>query len=106
MHRFSQYLLDAERPWESLAHFLSIAKWRTIVDLSDVDLIERFWALLEMEKHIEGADNLMDCQNGHTWLERAQQKKRDAAINEELAAVCTEFAARGLTEATVNEGAI
>ena len=105
MHRHTQYLLDAIRPWESLAHFQSIAKWRTVVNLSDAELIERFWELLELEKHIEGADNLMGCQPGHAWAERAQQKKRDAAIELELSAVMLEFEARGMSEAQVNEGA-
>ena len=105
MYRHSRYLLDATRPWESLAHFQSIAKWRTIVKETDAELIERYWALCEMETHIEGVDNLMHRQPGHSWPERAQQKNRDAAIELELSAVMLEFEARFISEHQVNEGA-
>ena len=101
MNHDSQYMLLAERPWEYVAHMTSFAKWKTIVKLSDDELIERYWDLLEAEKHIEGADNLMSAQPGHTWLDRAQQKKRDAAIELELAAVMLEFEVRGMSEETV-----
>ena len=103
MHKYTRYLLDAIRPWESLAHFQSIAKWKVIVKLSDDELIERYWELVEREQQIEGADNAMGHQPGHAWLDRAQSKKSDAAIELELAAVMTEFAARGMTEQEVRE---
>ena len=99
----TQYLLNAEHPWESLAHFQSIAKWKVIVKLSDDELIERYWELVALEKDIEGADNAMGHQPGHAWLDRAQSKKSDGAIELELAAVMTEFAARGMTEQEVRE---
>ena len=102
----SRYMLLAEKPWEYVAHMTSFAKWKTIVKLSDEGLIERYWELLEAEKHIEGADNLMGSQPGHTWLDRAQQKKRDAAVELELSAVMLEFEVRGMTEETVREGAL
>ena len=102
----SQYMLLAEKPWEYVAHMTSFAKWKTIVKLSDVELIERYWDLIDAEKHIEGADNLMDAQGRHPWLERAAQKRRDSAVNSELAAVMHEFDVRGMTEERVREGAL
>ena len=106
LHKDSQYLLLAEKPWEYVAHMSAMVKWMSVVKLSDHELIERYWALLIQEKRIEGADNLMGCEPGHPWLERSLQKRRDAAVDLELSAVMDEFAARGLTEAQVNGGAL
>ncbi len=100
-NRHSQYFLEADRPWESLAHFESIAKWKVIVKLTDAELIERYWELVEAEKNIECTDNIEGHQPGHAWLDRARTKRRDAAIELELSAVMTEFEARGMTKERV-----
>ena len=105
MNKLSNYLLAAKNPWESLAHVESIAKWKVIVKLSDHDLIERYWDLIDREKHIECTDNIEGHQRGHAWLDRARTKRRDAAIECEISAVMTEFEERGITEELVNGGA-
>ena len=104
MNKLSTFILNAENPWESLAHFQSMAKWKVIVKLNGTELIERYWALVSKEKEIECADAIEGHQPGHAWLDRARTKRQDAAIELELAAVMTRFEELGITEATVREG--
>ena len=101
MNELSKYLLNTEDPWAVVAHVTAMAKWRTIQRLDTPDLIARWWDLVEAEHQIECADNLMGCQPGHSMEDRSQIKKRDSAIESELVAVLSEFAARGITQETV-----
>ena len=101
----SLYLLLAENPWEHVAHQNMIVKLRTVEKLTRDELIDRCWELRELETHIEGVDNLMARQPGHTMGERAEQKRKDAAVELELAAIYLEFESRGITESHVREWA-
>lgn len=98
---FQTYLLESPEPFRLEAHIKSLVKQMAIRKLSRADLIARFHELRGREKQLEGADNGNDVRAGLSWLDRAAQKERDAAVEEELAAVMREFAARGITEAEV-----
>lgn len=101
VREFQNYLLHTPEPFRLEAHIKSLVKQMTIRKLSREDLIERFHELRAREKELEGGDNGNDVRTGLSWLDRAAQKERDAAVEEELAAVMREFAARGITEADV-----
>lgn len=101
---FQLYLLNSPEPFRLEAHVKSLVKQRAFRDLTDTQLIERYHELRPREKQLEGADCANDVCRGLAWLDRAAAKERDAAIDEELAAVFREFAARGITEADVERG--
>ena len=103
-HRFSEYLLASQHPWEVVAHAESIAKWKAIAKLSPSALLVRFWELTAAEKHIECADTVEGHQPGHSWADRVRTKRRDAAIELELCAVMTRFDILDITEDEVREG--
>lgn len=98
---FAAYLLACSDPYRLEAHVKALVKGIAIRKLNREQLIDRFHELRAREKELEGADNGNDVRRGMCWLERAAQKERDAAVEEELAAVMREFAARGLTESEV-----
>lgn len=101
---FQTYLLQSTDPYRLLAHVKALVKGIAIRKLTRAELVERFHELRAREKELEGKDNGNDVRRGLGWLERAAQKERDAAVEEELAAVMREFAARGITEAEVFDG--
>ena len=98
-----RYLLAVADPWRLVAETKTTAKHRTVSSLDRDALIERYHELRRREKAVEGEDNGADVCRGVCWLDRAAAKERDAAVNEELAAVMREFASRGITEAEVWE---
>lgn len=98
---FQTYLFESPEPFRLEAHVKSLVKQIAIRKLSREQLIERFHELRAREKTAEGADNAQDVTPAVAWLDRAAAKERDAAVDEELAAVMREFAARGITEAEV-----
>lgn len=104
LRAFQVYLLNSPEPYRLEAHIRSLVKQRAMRNRSTTDLISDYHELRQREKATEGADNANDVRTGMAWLDRAAQKERDAAVDEELAAVMREFAARGITEREVFEG--
>lgn len=98
---FQTYLRLSPNPWRLVAETRTTAKHETIRKLSHAGLVERIRELRAAEKSIEGVDNGHDVTPGLPWLDRAAQKERDAAVNEELAACFRECACRRLTEEEV-----
>lgn len=104
LRAFQLYLLNSPEPYRLEAHVRSLVKQRAMRNRSTSDLIADFHELRGREKATEGQDNANDVRHGLDWLERAAQKERDAAVEEELAAMMREFAARGVSERDVFEG--
>lgn len=98
LRAFQTYLFQSPEPFRLEAHVKSLVKQIAIRKLSRAQLIERFHDLRSREKQLEGSDNGNDVRPGLGWLDRAAAKERDAAVDEELAAVMREFAARGIRE--------
>jgi len=96
--QYDRHFRISPQNYYAIAHLKSVAKQEEIRVLSDAELIARFHELRELEKTMEGEDNCIDMRRGVSWGDRAHMKRRDAAIDEELAAVCDEMEARGLTE--------
>lgn len=83
--QLTSYLLNAPDKYRLVAHAKAIAM-EEIRKESRAEIIKKTRALLRQEKAVEGADNGNDVTRGINWLDRAAQKERDAAIDEELAA--------------------
>ena len=93
--------LSKDRRFRIISHLKALAKAEAVESLSDADLIARFHELRAAEKTREGEDTCLDLRRGVSWVDRARMKERDACLDEEVAAVCREFASRGITEAEV-----
>jgi len=100
-HAYSRYFLANPHKYRLLSHLKALAKAEAIQLLTNTALIARYHELHEMEKNLECQDTVTDLKRGVSWLDRAAMKERDAAIDEEIAAVCRELAARGITEEEV-----
>lgn len=74
------------------AHQLTLATWR------DSEIIDRIRALHVEDATGEGVDNANRARRKMTWLERAADTERDAAIDLELAALYRECAVRKIGE--------
>lgn len=98
---FQTYLYLSSDPYRMVAEVKATAKHKAVEKETTPELIEGIRLLLRREKEAEGVDNGNDCRRGMNWLDRAAQKERDAAIDEELAARFRECACRGLKESEV-----
>lgn len=101
---FGSYVMTCPKPFRILADVKTAAKVRHLEKMGNAELVEHFHDLRCQEKAIEGTDNANDCKRGMTMLDRAIDKERDAAVNEEEAACLRIFAARRMTEEEVFNG--
>lgn len=96
-----RFLYQSANPFRYRATLAAAAKQRAVSGLTDSEVVERIHELLPMEKEVEGRDNGNDTRRGIGLLDRALEKDRDAALNEELSALYREAASRGMTEKDV-----
>lgn len=78
-----------------LSFFKAAIKQRCVENLSTADLIERYKDVRVMEKRLELADTLADMEQ-LGWAHMASASEKDAALDEEKAAIEREFQARGV----------
>lgn len=100
------YALSAPHPWRVSGEMDALLKQQIVRPKDDAALIEDYWLLRQKEPQVEADDRAFDSArpDSWTWMERAAARKRDVAVNAELAAHEMELAARGLTWAEVVAG--
>ena len=96
--QYNLYVFHHPRPYRLVSHIKTLAKMQAVGQLSDPELIARFHALRQQQKTLEAEDTCLDLRRNVPWLDRGHMKERNAAIPEELAAICYEFAVRGITD--------
>lgn len=101
---FGSFLLDCRDPFRMLAHVKALAKRAALAKLTNAELIERYRDLRIAEKQREAADTILDMDAAAGWLDRAAASERDAALDEECAAIERVFAERRITPAEVFGG--
>lgn len=86
------YMLNCEFPFRLVAWAKAVAKKNAIDRLTAPQLIQRYHEILQAEKKVEAKDTALDLNRHASWLDRAAASERDAALDEEKAAIERRFA--------------